>query len=300
MEKEKICRKRREILRQTKRNLYQITKEMIKRKENLGEPVDRVSIYNSINKNLRKIYQTIFPKKIDKNPDAKIKGNIELLTEIGFDESISKSISKKYSDLEIFKRYVSLEEVIKIDDTVKKTIRKVPELLVMSDYKFQKTLDIFKKLTYYQITKLDKEIGTNLKLLENYGKYKYRPDETSLDSNPKTEKKLDFSNLNLGEYRILHTNNEKSVLYLNSLIEEGTLKLGEHEHWSKSKNKGTGPRGVKIAKVIDQQIKQLFNELDLEPPKNKIEFGESTLTIAEETQERLEKIRKEIYKAKLT
>lgn len=92
---------------------------------------------------------------------------------------------------------------------------------------------------------------------------------------------VDSGRLKVADLRILH-DNPASRGYLDSLIESGSLEVSDHEHWSNSANNETGARGLNILKVVKLQLREMFDQLGLEPPQVSINYGQGILTIPEE------------------
>lgn len=105
---------------------------------------------------------------------------------------------------------------------------------------------------------------------------------------------LDFSSINLANYRILHHDNSQSVQYLDNLIQNRYLSFGISEHWAKS-NSVNGPRGAAIAKRIGFEINRIFDDLGLPRPSFDVNFGQRSIEIDEETAEILRLSRNEAY-----
>ena len=107
-----------------------------------------------------------------------------------------------------------------------------------------------------------------------------------------TDKKgnINISNLDLSHYKILHVDNPQSKQYLWKLINEGYLSFGISEHWKKSK-KDNGARGAAIAKSIGHEINRLFDDLWLPRPVYRVNFGQRSIEIDDDTAEVLRQIR---------
>ena len=97
----------------------------------------------------------------------------------------------------------------------------------------------------------------------------------------------------LKQYLLFNPSSEQSKGYLNDLIAEGSLSIGNHEHWST--NGTTGARGKNILKKIRYELNLAFNSMDYEKPGTKINFGQNTVTIDEKDRNNLRLLRDRAY-----
>ena len=96
-------------------------------------------------------------------------------------------------------------------------------------------------------------------------------------------------------HKLLHKRNENSRRYLNFLIGQGYLEVGENEHWTVS-DRDTNQRGRNILKIIRSQLNHVFSELGYEKPQIEINFGQHKLTIGNHAKSKLVEIRDRAYK----
>lgn len=111
---------------------------------------------------------------------------------------------------------------------------------------------------------------------------------------PRTALVIDPAKLRLSHYSLLHVDNDMARDYLDTIITQGDLIIGNHEHWRKSKSE-KGPRGLNIIKKIAYQIHILFSHLDLGRPDFTLTFSQNKLSLAEETRRQLAQIRDIAY-----
>ena len=93
-------------------------------------------------------------------------------------------------------------------------------------------------------------------------------------------------------YRILKQEDPTSRRYLNALISDGNLVIGENERWNK---KNEGARGLNIAIQLSKQLYNIFSELGLKDPGCHIEHNQRRITIPHATQDVLRLIRSHAY-----
>ena len=105
---------------------------------------------------------------------------------------------------------------------------------------------------------------------------------------------IDCLNLELAKCKILHKGDEQASEYLDSLIGEGAVTVTDNEHWCKSNVKG--PRGLNVLKLITYQLALAFEQTSIGKPEYDLNFGQSTLWLAEGTRAKLELLRAASYK----
>ena len=96
--------------------------------------------------------------------------------------------------------------------------------------------------------------------------------------------------LALYKYHLFHSDNEQSRDYLDFLIRNGEVKVGDSEHWRKSE-KPNGPRGNNILKRIIYELTMSFEKLELGKPGYEVNYGQNKLTVDAGTQQNLRSIR---------
>jgi hypothetical protein len=107
---------------------------------------------------------------------------------------------------------------------------------------------------------------------------------------------VDCSNLELADCKILHKDNPQSRMYLDTLIEEGELSVGIHEHWCKARNNNAGPRGLNIIRKMTYQLALAFSQVGYKRLEYDINHGQCTLKISDNTRKRLRTLRASAYK----
>jgi len=215
-------------------------------------------------------------------------------------------LDKKIADY--YASQVQLETIHHIQHELKTTfgdiyteiIAENPEILqYMLDSKFTKYI------TTVQLVQraVKNQNRTDLNLEENIATYahlehllelkrKLYGRELTTEEEIKTDD-LDISNVSLVSYRFLHKNVDSVRGRLDSLIENGSVSVSDHEHWNIGKSKSA--RGRDILIEISRSMRQLFKELDLPEPWYDLNFGQSTLTINEEGADYLRQIRDLAY-----
>ncbi len=113
----------------------------------------------------------------------------------------------------------------------------------------------------------------------------------------KGEKELEESKPNgtgFSRYYLFNKDNRTSRQYLDSLIRDGELIVGTHEHWQGSNRVG-GPRGRNILIKIGYELRVAFSEVGFDNPKVKINYGQHSISVDGETKNRLRILRDMAY-----
>ncbi len=97
----------------------------------------------------------------------------------------------------------------------------------------------------------------------------------------------------LKQYLLFNPSSEQSKGYLNDLITNGSIRVGNHEHWST--NGATGTRENNILKKIGYELNLAFNSMNYEKPGIQINFGQNTITIDEKDHKNLRSLRDRAY-----
>ena len=150
-------------------------------------------------------------------------------------------------------------------------------------------LDKYFQLAYLAIGKMDAFLPVPIKPF-----YSVTTLKEYLGIKEEDSKVIDHSKLKLASYRILHIDHPMSVAFLESLIENGEVVVGDNDRWSRSKSK-EGPRGPSILRRIAFELVEIFNDLEMNRPQYDINFGQSKITLDRTTSEALRKVRDSAY-----
>ncbi|MBS3151549.1 hypothetical protein J4443_04175 [Candidatus Woesearchaeota archaeon] len=122
--------------------------------------------------------------------------------------------------------------------------------------------------------------------VESLNKFLERGEEETQEKEP--------AEVGFSRYYLFNKNNEISRPYLGSLISNGELFVGTHEHWLGSNRPG-GPRGRNILIKIGYELKVAFSEAGFDNPKVRINYGQHSISVDDETQKRLRILRDMAY-----
>ena len=95
-------------------------------------------------------------------------------------------------------------------------------------------------------------------------------------------------------YYLFNKDNKTSRQYLDSLIRDGELFVGTHEHWQRS-DRIRGPRGRNILIKVGYELKMAFSEVDFDKPKVNINYGQHRISVDDETKNKLRILRDMAY-----
>ena len=220
---------------------------------------------------------------------------VELLKDFGIEEERAERVSSNWPEKKFDDTFIELESLACGNFDIASNIVVEGELL---DY-HNSQIDDYMRLARvaskriiegqrdHQVHRVHASIFYSLDSLKGY-----------IDGPESDRKEVDVSGLNVRLYRILHADHPQSVIYLNELIEDRGITFGDHEHWSKSGDGKNGPRGSNIAIKIQIQLKSIFNELVLEEPGVKVNFGQRIINVDEYTSGMLKEIRAKVYSDK--
>ena len=122
-------------------------------------------------------------------------------------------------------------------------------------------------------------------LQESYNLLKGTDEQTEESSSG-----IDLSSIEIHKYTFLHPGKEEVEKRLDSLINNGEIVVGDHEHWTST----SGARGSRIVRVIYHQINRLLDQLGLHY-NCKTNYADNTLRIDDETRYNLKVLRDMVY-----
>lgn len=105
--------------------------------------------------------------------------------------------------------------------------------------------------------------------------------ENFLKKEKEESEEKNIQHLKVGRYRILNSSDSQAKKYMNDLIENRRIEVGDHEHWARADNQGL--RGQNILVYLANEIRHMCSDSGLEYPRIRILHGQKAMTIDEKT-----------------